>query len=65
MKELTIIVPVYNAENHIAKCLDSILPQLKEKYELLLINDGSTDKSMDIQELYQKKNPKSKRIIDK
>ena len=65
MKELTIIVPVYNAENHIAKCLYSILPQLKEKYELLLINDGSTDKSMDILELYQKKNPKSIRIIDK
>ncbi|MBQ5558491.1 MAG: glycosyltransferase [Lachnospiraceae bacterium] len=48
MKRLSVIIPVYNAREHIQRCVDSILPQLKENDELLLINDGSTDDSIDI-----------------
>lgn len=42
---ISIIVPVYNVEKYIRKCLDSILAQTYEDYELLIIDDGSTDGS--------------------
>lgn len=48
MKKISIIVPIYNAEKYISKCLDSILMQAKENVELILINDGSTDRSEEI-----------------
>lgn len=42
---ISLIVPMYNAENYIDKCLDSILAQTYQDYEVVLINDGSTDKT--------------------
>lgn len=42
---ISIIVPVYNAERYLHKCIDSILNQTYNDIELLLINDGSTDLS--------------------
>lgn len=48
MPKLSIIIPVYNVENYLAKCLDSVIyPQLPD-YEIILVNDGSTDSSGDI-----------------
>ena len=44
--KLSIIVPVYNSENYLVECLDSICKQIKNNIELILINDGSTDKSI-------------------
>ena len=41
----SIIVPVYNAEHFIKTCLDSLLEQTYPEFELLLIDDGSTDRS--------------------
>lgn len=49
---ISIIVPVYNAEKYISKCIDSILSQTFIYFELILINDGSTDKSALICEKY-------------
>lgn len=49
---LSIIVPVYNVESYLAQCLDSILAQTFTDFELLLINDGSTDHSPAICESY-------------
>lgn len=46
--EVSVIVPVYNVEKYIATCIQSILMQTFENYELLVINDGSTDSSIDI-----------------
>jgi glycosyltransferase involved in cell wall biosynthesis len=53
--KLSIIVPVYNVEAYLPKCIDSILNQSFEDFELILINDGSTDKSSNICEYYREK----------
>ena len=45
MPKLSIIIPVYNAENTLRKCLDSILEQNYTDYEIILVNDGSQDSS--------------------
>ena len=50
--EISIIVPVYNAEAYLPKCIDSILKQSFQDFEILLINDGSTDKSCEICDEY-------------
>ena len=52
---LSIIVPVYNAERYLCQCLDSILNQSFKDFELLLIDDGSTDKSGAICDEYARK----------
>ena len=49
---VSIIVPIYNAEQYLRRCVDSILNQEYTDYELLLVNDGSTDASGDICEEY-------------
>lgn len=55
--ELSIIVPIYNVEPYLQECLDSILEQDLEHYEVLLINDGSTDGSGAIAQKYTEKYP--------
>ena len=56
--DLSIIVPVYNVENYLRRGLDSILLQPSSiTYEILLIDDGSSDKSGTICDEYQKKFP--------
>lgn len=64
MKRLSVIIPVYNAEQHITKCVDSILPQLHENDELLLINDGSTDDTLSVLKKLES-NHMVVRVIDK
>ena len=46
MKEplISVIVPVYNAQEYLSKCIESILNQTMKDFELILINDGSKDK---------------------
>lgn len=55
---ISVIVPVYNAENHIENCIKSILKQTYQDFELILIDDGSIDKSLKICEKYVKQNKK-------
>lgn len=50
--KISIIVPVYNVEKYIDQCLESIVCQLNEKIEIILVNDGSTDNSNVICERY-------------
>ena len=58
MKKISVIVPVYNSEEYIEKCLDSILNQTYKDIEILVINDGSKDNSEKIIKEYVKKYPK-------
>ena len=54
MEKISIIVPVYNTENYLVECVESILNQSYENIELILINDGSTDSSGKICDDYSK-----------
>lgn len=55
MSKLSIIIPIYNVENYIDDCLNSILSQNIKECEILLIDDGSTDSSKEICDNYAKK----------
>ena len=49
---VSIIVPIYKVEKYIARCLDSIKAQTFQSYEVIMIDDGSPDKSAEIAEAY-------------
>jgi glycosyltransferase involved in cell wall biosynthesis len=52
-KELSIIIPVYNVEKYLDQCLQSVLAQVKSSYEVIIVDDGSTDNSNSIIEKYR------------
>lgn len=54
MKKISIIVPVYNAENYINRCLNSLINQTMKDIEIIIVNDGSTDKSEEVIKPYLK-----------
>lgn len=56
--DISIIIPVYNGQAYLHQCLDSILSQNYESFEVILINDGSTDDSGRICNLYAKQDPR-------
>jgi len=57
---LSIIIPVYNTARYLKRCLDSVLKQTYCNIEIIIVNDGSSDKSADVIKRYQEKD---KRII--
>lgn len=63
--KLSIIVPIYNEEKWISRCLDSILGQTFPNFEAILINDGSTDNSLGIIEQYCRKDDRINCITTK
>lgn len=56
MTNISIIVPVYNTGKNLKKCLDSIINQTMQNFEIIIINDGSTDDSEEIINKYLEKN---------
>ena len=56
---VSIIVPVYNVEKYIERCLDSLINQTYSNIEIILVNDGSTDDSEIICNEYEKKEIKT------
>lgn len=61
--KLSVIVPVYKAEEYLNECVDSILAQTMDDLELILVNDGSPDKSGDIMAAYAARYPDKVRTI--
>ena len=60
---LSISIPIYNVENYVERCIKSIIDQLDSKIEVLLIDDGSPDKSIEIIKKYI--NDENVRLISK
>lgn len=60
MAKISIIIPVYNVENYIARCLDSVLGQSFADFEVICIDDGSTDSSGKILDDYAEKDKRIK-----
>lgn len=65
MPEVTLIVPVYNTAPYLKRCLDSILSQTFQNFELLCINDGSIDNSLEILKHYAESDSRIKIISQK
>ena len=61
---ISVVIPVYNQEKYVGKCIRSVLEQSFQDFEVILVNDGSTDNSLRICQKYAKKDQRVK-IIDK
>ena len=57
MYKISVIVPVYNTEKYIKKCLDSLVNQTMKNIEIIVVNDGSNDHSEEIIKDYENKYP--------
>ena len=64
MPKLSVIMPVYNTAKFLPRAIDSVLSQTFTDFELILVNDGSTDESLSICRAYEQKDPRVK-VIDK
>ncbi len=62
MPKISVIVPVYNVEGYLSRCLNSLLQQTFQDFELICIDDGSTDGSSDLLKTYQAQYPQQIRI---
>ena len=63
MVKISVIIPVYNVENYLNQCLDSVINQSFKEIEIICVNDGSSDNSLAILESYGKSDDRI-RIID-
>ena len=52
MPKFSIIIPVYNVEEYIGRCLDSVFKQTMKDFEVIVVDDGCTDKSIEIAKEY-------------
>ena len=50
--DISVIIPIYNVEEFLEECLDSVAGQTKDKLEVLMVDDGSTDRSGEIAQKY-------------
>lgn len=62
MEKISVIVPVYNVDNYLERCLTSLLEQDYQDYEIIVVNDASTDSSLSICKLYAENSNKIKLI---
>lgn len=63
--KISIVVPVYNCEKYIGDCIESVVNQSNDNWELILVNDGSTDKSAKICDSYSEKYPEKVFVFHK
>ena len=63
-KKVSVIIPVYNSEKYIAKCLESVINQTYKNLEIIVVNDGSKDNSQKILNEYKEKYPEIINVIE-
>ena len=61
--KFSVFIPVYNTENYLEECLHSVLNQTYQDFEIVIVDDGSTDKSSVICDKYQNSNPNKVKVI--
>ena len=64
MIKVSVIVPIYNTEQYLPRCIDSLINQTLENIEIILVNDASPDNSIKIMREYEEKYPEKIIIID-
>ena len=62
MDKISVVVPIYNVEKFLSRCIDSIICQTHKNLEIILVDDGSKDNSSNICDLYKKKDKRIKVI---
>lgn len=62
MCRVSVIVPVYQVEQYLARCIDSILAQTFDDFELILVNDGTKDRSAEIMQAYAEKDARIRQV---
>lgn len=65
MVNVSVIIPVYNTEKYLRRCIDSLVNQTLQEIEILLVDDGSTDQSLSIIQEYENKYPSKVRTYTK
>ena len=65
MPKVSVVVPVYNVERYLVRCMDSLVNQTLEDIQIIAVNDGSTDNSGELLNIYQKKYPDKVKILQK
>ena len=63
MPAISVIIPAYNAKDYIRTCLDSVLQQTFQDFEIIAVNDGSKDNTLDILNEYKEKHPEKLHVI--
>ena len=63
MIKISIVIPVYNAEKYLAQCLDSVINQSLKEIEIICVDDGSSDASLQILQSYEKKDGRLKVVV--
>ena len=64
MPKISVIIPCYNQEKYIAEAIESVLAQTFESFEIIVVNDGSKDQSLEIIKSYTSKYPNKISCID-
>lgn len=65
MPKVSIVVPVYNVEDYLIRCLDSLVNQTLQDIQIIAVNDGSTDNSGKLLQIYEKKYPEKIKVLEK
>ena len=63
--KVSVIVPVYNTSKYLVRCMEALVNQTLEEIEILAVNDGSTDNSLEILKKYEVQYPQKVRVLSK
>lgn len=65
MIKVSVIVPAYNTENYIKDCIESLIHQTLEELEVIIVDDGSKDRTLQVLKAYEEKHPQRVKVLHK